>query len=67
MHCSDHVSTFQHVKRNKNTRHSYFNMKKLTEDEVAQVEKRKEDVEYTCGGQLFQEPCLLFVEVKVQS
>ncbi|XP_062587036.1 uncharacterized protein LOC134248649 [Saccostrea cucullata] len=47
------------------TKDSYFNRKKLTEDEVVQVEERKEDVEYTCGGQIFQEPCLVFVEVKI--
>lgn len=44
----------------------YIYRKKPTEDEVAEVEERKEDVEYTCGGQIFQEPCLVYVEVKVQ-
>lgn len=46
--------------------HVYIYRKKPTEDEVAGVEERKEDVEYTCGGQIFQEPCLVYVEVKVQ-
>lgn len=30
------------------------------------MEKRKEDVEYTGGGQIFQEPCLVYADVKVQ-
>lgn len=47
--------------------HVYIYRKKPTENEVAGVEERKEDVEYTCGGgQIFQEPCLVYVEVKVQ-
>lgn len=46
--------------------HVYIYRKKPTEDEVAGMEERKEDVEYTCGGQIFQERCLVYVEVKVQ-
>lgn len=31
------------------------------------MEERKVDGEYTFEGHIFQEPCLVFVEVEVQS
>ena len=50
------------------THFEMFNRKKLTEDELMLIRLRIEDVEYTCGGQLFSEDDdaqLVYVEVKV--
>lgn len=59
----------KHTLDSQNYIQSIYSLEKLyvTDGGEAQVEERKVDGEYTFEGHIFQEPCLVFVEVEVQS